>query len=106
MRDALITTSGAASPMLSPQLYRAFGLAAVAAELNLDIDMLEPETAEAVARGAAALFLAGYGPKGIRSRPRRPFRWKDGRIEVRRPVIRSRGPAEQSGESAGAIIRH
>ena len=61
MRDALITTSGAAS-LQSPELCRAFGLAAVAAELNLRTDILEPETAEAVTRGAAALFLAGYGP--------------------------------------------
>ena len=43
---------------------RAFGLAAVAAELNLQIEMLEPEVAEAVAMGTTALFLAGYGPRG------------------------------------------
>jgi hypothetical protein len=47
---------------LSP-LCRAFGLAAVAAELNLQLDTLEPETAKAIERGAAALFLAGYGPR-------------------------------------------
>src|SRR5271154_2489638 len=44
-------------------LCRAFGLAAVAAELNLQMDTLEPETARAIERGAAALFLAGYGPR-------------------------------------------
>ena len=44
-------------------LCRAVGLAAVAAELNLQMDTLEPETARAIERGAAALFLAGYGPR-------------------------------------------
>ena len=47
----------------SSPLCRAFGLAAVAAELNLQLDTLEPETAKAIERGAAALFLAGYGPR-------------------------------------------
>ena len=47
---------------LSP-LCRAFGLAAVAAELNIEMDTFEPETARAIERGAAALFLAGYGPR-------------------------------------------
>ena len=69
------------TPPAFPQaeLCRAFGLAAVAAELNLQIEMLEPEVAEAVGMGAAALFLAGYGPKGIHSRSRRPFEWDDSR---------------------------
>jgi hypothetical protein len=53
---------------LSP-LCRAFGLAAVAAELNLQMDTLEPETARAIERGAAALFLAGYGPRLTGSAP-------------------------------------
>jgi hypothetical protein len=44
-------------------LCRAFGLAAVAAELNLHMDTLEPDTARAIERGAAALFLAGCGPR-------------------------------------------
>jgi hypothetical protein len=39
----------------SSPLCRAFGLAAVAAELSLGIDTLEPETAKAIERGAAAL---------------------------------------------------
>jgi hypothetical protein len=41
-------------------LCRAVGLAAVAAELNLQVHTLDPVTAAAVERGAAALFLAGY----------------------------------------------
>ena len=53
---------------LSP-LCRAFGLAAVAAELNLQMDTLEPDTARAIERGAAALFLAGYGPRLTGSAP-------------------------------------
>jgi hypothetical protein len=43
-------------------LYREAGLAAVAVELNLQVYELAPEVAEAVERGAAALFLGGYGP--------------------------------------------
>jgi hypothetical protein len=45
------------------RLYREVGLAAVAAELNVHVDTLEPEVAKAVETGAAALFLAGYGPR-------------------------------------------
>ena len=39
------------------------GMAAVAAELHLSIDELELDAADAVEKGAAALFLAGFGPK-------------------------------------------
>ena len=42
-------------------LYRDIGLATVATELNLQLDTLEPDLAEAVERGAAALLLAGFG---------------------------------------------
>ena len=94
------------TPPAFPQaeLCRAFGLAAVAAELNLQIEMLEPEVAEAVARGAAALFLAGYGPKGIHSRSRRPFEWDDTRNRVRRDVLRSRRPARRVTETGATIL--
>jgi hypothetical protein len=55
---------------------RELGLAAVAAELRLQIDELEYETAKAVERGAAALFLAGVAPASaktpLRARPN-PF---------------------------------
>jgi hypothetical protein len=40
-------------------LYHEIGLAAVATELNLQLNTLEP--AEAVEMGAAALLLAGTG---------------------------------------------
>jgi hypothetical protein len=44
-------------------MCREIGLAAVAAELHFQIEDLELETADAVERGAAALFLAGFSPK-------------------------------------------
>ena len=47
----------------SSSLCRAVGLAAVAAEFGLQIHTLDPMTAAAVERGAAALFLAGYSPR-------------------------------------------
>jgi len=94
------------TPPAFPQaeLCRAFGLAAVAAELNLQIEMLEPEVAEAVGMGAAALFLAGYGPKGIHSRSRRPFEWDDTRNRVRRDVLRSRRLARRATETGATIL--
>ena len=49
-------------------LYGEAGLAAVAVELNLQVQTLAPEVAEAVERGAAALFLGGYGPYAILTR--------------------------------------
>lgn len=94
------------TPPAFPQaeLCRAFGLAAVAAELNLQIEMLEPEVAEAVGMGAAALFLAGYGPKGIHSRSRRPFEWDDTRNRVRRDLLRSRRLARRATETGATIL--
>ncbi len=57
--EALGQAGGGCKP--SSSLYREIGLAAVAAELNLQLNALEPDVAEAVQRGAAALFLAGSG---------------------------------------------
>jgi hypothetical protein len=51
-------------------LYREAGLAAVAVELNLHVLELAPEVAEAIERGAAALFLAGYSPYSTLTRQR------------------------------------
>jgi hypothetical protein len=49
------------------------GLAAVAAELHLGIDDLELDAADAVEKGAAALFLAGFAAKpSTRSSDRDP----------------------------------
>ena len=53
-------SAATATPLL--HLFREAGLAAVAVELDLQVYDLAPEVAEAVERGAAALFLGGYGP--------------------------------------------
>jgi hypothetical protein len=61
LTDVLARPRSFEQPLSS--LCRAVGLAAVAAELNLQVHTLEPVTAAAVERGAAALFLAGYSPR-------------------------------------------
>src|SRR5271166_1355577 len=73
------------TPPAFPQaeLCRAFGLAPVAAELNLQIEMLEPEVAEAVGMGAAALWVVGHGREWNDSRSRRQSEWDDSRNRVR-----------------------
>ena len=49
-------------------LYRELGLAAVANELNLQLNTLEPDVAAAIERGAAALLLASREPGPTRHR--------------------------------------
>jgi len=71
-------------------LCRAFGLAAVAAELNLQLHTLGPATAEAIERGAAALFLAGYGPKLTGYAPGSRLDEKDAERGGRRTLATSR----------------
>jgi hypothetical protein len=65
-------TLGKASDGQTPLsgLYREVGLAAVANELNLQLNTLEPDVAAAVERGAAALLLAGREPGPTRHRRR------------------------------------
>jgi hypothetical protein len=72
---------------------REVGLAAVAAELHLGIDDLELDAADAVERGAAALFLAGFGP-GLAAPVSRGRKAKGGGRETRRSASlrRSRRP--------------
>lgn len=53
-------SAGLAKPLFG--LCREAGLAAVAVEFNLQVDELAPEVAQAIERGAAALFLGGYSP--------------------------------------------
>lgn len=65
--QSYVELSACLDNILAPHLYRDAGLAAVAAELKLPVNTLEPEVAEAVETGAAALFLAGYGPRVTRS---------------------------------------
>jgi hypothetical protein len=60
-RAAVDRMLGHVRPLSS--MSREVGLAAVAAELQLSIDDLELDAADAVERGAAALFLAGFGPR-------------------------------------------
>jgi len=60
-RAAVDRILGHVRPLSS--MCREVGLAAVAAELQLHIDDLELDAADAVERGAAALFLGGFSPK-------------------------------------------
>jgi len=62
-------------------MCREVGLAAVAAELHLPTSDLEIDAAVAVERGAAALFLAGFGPKIASATPRA----RAGKATARKP---------------------
>jgi hypothetical protein len=101
MRHSLPARPHAAAA-LPPELCRAFGLAAVAAELGLEVDTLEPEIAEFVGRGAATLFLAGYGPKGSRRSRSSKFGWDSDRPKARR-AARFRRLAGRSREPGASI---
>jgi len=58
------TSAGAASHNAHLEgMSRELGLAAVAAELQLNIHELDFDAAGAVQKGAAALFLAGFGAR-------------------------------------------
>ena len=65
-------------------LCREIGLAAVAIELDLELGALEPDVAEAIERGAAALFDAGYGPSLVGRRRSVWAREKGSRQKARR----------------------
>jgi hypothetical protein len=80
--EALGQAGGGSKP--SSSLYREMGLAAVATELNLQLNTLEPDVAEAVQRGAAALFLASSG----RSLTRDPRIVRAGEKGGRRKALR------------------
>ena len=64
-RAAVDKILGHEKPLSS--LTHEVGMAAVAAELHLGIEDLELDAADAVEKGAAALFLAGFGPKRVGS---------------------------------------
>jgi hypothetical protein len=81
-RRAVDERGGGRRPLSS--LCREIGLASVAIELNLKLNTLEPDVAEAIERGAAALFHAGYGPSLIRHRQSVWAREKGSRHGVRR----------------------
>ena len=58
--DFPVLQQRAGQSRLLSRLYRDVGLAAVAAELDLELDVLEPDMVEAVQRGATVL-LAPHG---------------------------------------------
>ena len=64
-RPAVDKILGHEKPLSS--MTHEIGMAAVAAELHVGIDDLELDAADAVEKGAAALFLAGFGPKRVAS---------------------------------------
>jgi hypothetical protein len=87
-------TLGEASDGQTPLsgLYREVGLAAVANELNLQLDTLDPDVAEAVERGAAALFPAWYGRSLTRGAVAKRGAWRarqDNPSASRREKLRS-----------------
>jgi len=71
-------------------LYRDIGLATVASELNLHLDTLEPDVAEAVERGTAALLLAGIGSSLTRHRRSVRAGEQGGRHKLRRLARKAR----------------
>ena len=56
-RSSSEAIAGARPSRLMQRIYRDVGLAAVAHELELSMDDLEPELSEAVRRGARFMFL-------------------------------------------------
>lgn len=73
-------------------LCREIGLAAVAIELNLELSTLQPDAAEAIEQGTAALFDAGYGPSLIGHRRSVWAREKASHQKVRRRASKARQP--------------
>ena len=66
-------------------------MAAVAAELHLDLDDLDLDAADDVEKGAAALFLAGFGPKRVASIARSRTAKGSGRKAGRSASVRRAG---------------
>jgi hypothetical protein len=90
-------------------------LAAVAIELKLELSTLEPEVAEAIEQGAAALFDAGYGPSLIGRQRSIWVREKGSRQKVRRrasmarqsrPFPTGKGQIELRHETDGIRTEH
>jgi len=87
------------------RLYREVGLAAVAVELNLKVNTLEPEVTEAVEKGAAALFLAGYGPRTTHSLQNGRAGEKENRRKARRAATKVRPSLSRLLETATLVSR-
>jgi hypothetical protein len=89
-------------------LCREIGLAAVAIELKLELSTLgtlQPDVAEAIEQGAAALFDAGYGPSLIGHQRSIWVREKSRRQKVRRRASKARQSRPATGK--GQIeLRH
>lgn len=73
-------------------LCHEIGLAAVAMELDLELGALQPDAAEAIERGRAALFDAGYEATLIGRRQGARAREKGSRQKVRRRASKARPP--------------
>jgi hypothetical protein len=78
------------SPRPVSSLCREIGLAAVAIELDLELGALQPDVAEAIERGRAALFDAGCEASLIRGRRSVSAREKGGGQKVRRRPSKAR----------------
>jgi hypothetical protein len=99
-------------------LCRAMGLAAVAIELKLELSTLgtlQPDVAEAIEQGAAALFDAEYGPSLIGRQRSIWVREKGSRQKVRRrasmarqsrPFPTGKGQIELRHETDGIRTEH
>ena len=88
-RAAVDKILGPGKPLSS--MTREVGMAAVAAELHLGIDDLELDAADDVEKGAAALFLAGFGPKRVASIARGRTAKSSGRNTGRSASVRRFG---------------
>ena len=87
-------------------LCREIGLAAVAIELKLELSTLQPDVAEAIEQGAAALFDAGYGPSLIGHRRSVWAREKAGHQKARRRASKARQPRPFPREKGEIELRH
>jgi hypothetical protein len=89
-------------------LCRAMGLAAVAIELKLELSTLgtlQPDVAEAIEQGAAALFDAGYGPSLIGRQRSIWVREKGSRQKVRRRASMARQSRPPTGKAQVELRR-
>src|ERR1700678_2182418 len=89
-------------------LCREIGLAAVAIELKLELSTLgtlQPDVAEAIEQGAAALFDAGYGPSLIGHQRSIWVREKGSRQKVRRRASKARQSRAPTGKGQNEL-RH
>ena len=87
-------------------LCHEIGLAAVASEFNLELSALEPDVAEAIEQGAAALFDAGYGPSLIGRRRSVGARENGSRQKLRRRANKPRQSRPSTTGKGEIELRH